>query len=270
MLMTTLVLFAAGKTYYDTNFCRVAFFHNRPERLSEHFDGLRIVHISDLHTRYMGALERRLLDSLRELEPDLIFITGDFVNSNEDIPACREILSEIQKIAPIYAVLGNHDHHFMSVVVNTEKLIDTIRTTGATLLVNQSHRFEHNGQSIYFVGLDDNHLGYDDYSRAVQDIPEDAPRILLAHSPEIINRLDLDNIKLILSGHTHGGQFRLPLTKKLYGNSASPFKSGFYDRNGREDLLFITRGIGASWIPIRIGARPEIAVFDFDADRDYY
>jgi len=261
-----MALFAAGKTYYDTNFSKVAFFHNRPERLIEYFDGLRIVHISDLHTRYIGVLERRLLESLRELEPDMIFITGDFVNSSEDIPACREILNEIQKIAPIYAVLGNHDHHFMRIVVNTDKLKDTVRETGATLLVNESLRFDHNGRSLYIVGLDDNHLGYDDYKAAVEGIDDSAPRIVLAHSPEIVNHLDLSNIQLILSGHTHGGQFRLPLTKKLYGSYASPFKSGFYDQGRFEDILFITRGIGASWIPLRLGARPEIVVFDFDAE----
>jgi hypothetical protein len=261
MLLT--IITATACVWRDTNKLIIEHFNGRPDRITRELHGLRFVHISDLHTRYIGYLEKNLVSQVSQIKPDLILVTGDFVNSNDDIVACGELLKSLQEIAPIVAILGNHDHWFMGEVIDVEKLISTIKMTGTILLGNEAIEMRYDANDVYIIGLDDNHLGLHDYSKAINGVPPEATKILLAHSPEIAEQTDLSNIDLVLCGHRHGGQIMLPFFAGVIGNSVWTHFKGFYNVAGVEDKRYVTGGVGASFIPIRFGTRAEIAVFDF-------
>lgn len=263
--MLTFIIAVSGSAlaWRQSNTVQVNYWANQPQTLSEYFYGMKIVHLSDLHTRAIGALERNLVKKLRTIKPDMIFITGDFVNSDRDIPYCGELLTQIQEVAPTIAVLGNHDHWFLNRVTNTDSLKETIRESGVTLLVNESMLFKRDDQTLYIVGLDDNHLGLDDYDLATQNVPEDARRVVLAHSPEIAGKLDMSNIDLILCGHNHDGQIKLPLVGNMLMHPFMNHSYGFFDIDNKPNSMYVTSGIGTTYVPVRLGTRAEIAVFDY-------
>lgn len=263
--MLTFIIAVSGSAlaWRQSNTVRVNYWENQPQALSEYFYGLKIVHLSDLHTRAIGPLERNLVKKLKTIKPDMIFITGDFVNSNRDIPYSGKLLAQIQEIAPTIAVLGNHDHWFMNRVTDVDSLKATIRRSGVTLLVNQSMEFKRGDETLYIVGLDDNHLGLDDYELATRDVPVDARRVVLAHSPEIAGRLDMSNIDLILCGHNHDGQIKLPLVGNVLMQPFMNHGYGFFDIDNKPNSMYVTSGIGTTYVPVRLGTRAEIAVFDY-------
>ena len=262
LLAVNLILLTSS-LWLDTNVIEIERYNHPSQVLAEHFEGMRIAHITDFHTRYEGYLERDLIRKLTAIKPDLIFVTGDLVNDNDNIEYCGELLKQINNIAPTVVILGNHDHHFMNITVDTEQLCDTVRGSGACLLVNQALEFRRGQDSLYIVGLDDNHLGYDNYQRAVKNIPEDSAQLLLVHCPDIGSEINLDSVCAIFCGHTHGGQIILPIIGQFLFNTLGKYNSGFYSVDNHEDILFVNRGIGASSIPLRYGNSPEIAVFEF-------
>jgi predicted MPP superfamily phosphohydrolase len=265
--MLTFIIAVSGSAlaWRQSNTVRVNYWENQPLALSDYFYGMKIVHLSDLHTRAIGPLEKNLVRKLKTIKPDLIFITGDFVNSNHDIPYCGELLRQIQEVAPTVAVLGNHDHWFLNRVTDTDSLKETIRQSGVTLLVNESMEFKRGDETLYIIGLDDNHLGLDDYALATRDVPEDARRIVLAHSPEIAGKLDMSNVDLILSGHNHDGQIKLPLVGNMLMLPFMNHSYGFFDIGDKPNSMYVTSGIGTTYVPMRLGTRAEIAVFDYSS-----
>lgn len=233
------------------------------ESLGSVFGGVRIAQITDLHTSKIGTLERQLVEKLQSIKPNLIFITGDFINNDSDIPACSTLAVQISQIAPTIATLGNNDHKTQNRANDTGRLTAILSGLGITLLVNQAALFIHENDSIYIVGLDDDLLLYDNYFKATAGIPKDAPRIVLAHTPEIVEKISREHINFIFCGHTHGGQILLPLTGNLFEYFKFKYLKGLYQTDEYPVNLYVNRGIGTSFIPIRWGSRPEIAVFEF-------
>ena len=227
------------------------------------FKNIRIAHISDLHTRNFGQIEKQLVKKLRAIKPDLIFITGDFINTDNDIPACSTLTAQLTKIAPIIATLGNNDHKTGRNNNDTPRLTGALTSLGVMLLVNESALFSHDGDSVYIVGLDDDLLLYDNYFTAISGIPANAPRILLAHTPEIANKISPAEITYIFCGHTHGGQIILPLAGNLFNYFKFKHLKGLHDVENSPAKIYVNRGIGTSFLPIRWGSRPEIALFEF-------
>lgn len=233
-------------------------------------DGITIVQISDIHAgSYIDHRPlqeaRRIIDGLR---PDAIVITGDFVNSRPG--ELSVVATEIAKIhAPlgVFATLGNHDHyHSPSEHV---QLVAGLKSLGLDLLMNEHRRIGTQDASLVIAGIDN--IGFrqrfGDVSRALAGVSEDEPTILLAHDPtlwdqEIVRQAPVD---LMLSGHTHGGQFGV----QALGFEWSPAQyvyeqwAGLY-RKGQQ-LLYVNRGLGTVGPPIRIGIPPEITVFTLRA-----
>jgi len=264
ILIVQLVLYC----WQQTNTARIEYNRNLPESLIRPLDGLRLVHISDLHTNRIGYLEKSLVENLEQLSPDLIIISGDFLNSNFDLPACSLLVNRIGSISPTIATLGNNDHSFESDTIDTERLIRVLKRAGMIVPVNQTVILKHKGDSFYICGLDDNFLEYDNYLAASFGIRPKVPKIVVAHSPSIAGKIDLRGVQLILCGHTHAGQINLPIVDRLVSYALAVDK--YYDMKGPNILdktgtmLYVNRGIGTSVLPLRLGAVPEIAVFDYD------
>ena len=243
----------------------------KDQQLSKIFSGVAVVQISDLHIEKVGLRERKLIRLINRLNPDIIFITGDFVSTNQGIEPCIKVLKQIVQGHLVVAILGNSDHYCKGKDVNTKLLTRQLKQIGIKLLVNESLKLEINRNSpkvnsfLYIVGLDDNFLWRDDIFKAMNNVPVDAPKILLAHAPNIVEKICTKGINLILSGHTHGGQIVLPFIGALATNSVcgskKKFVSGLYIE-GRANL-YVNRGIGTSVLPLRLFCKPEITVFKF-------
>jgi predicted MPP superfamily phosphohydrolase len=222
--------------------------------------GLRTVQISDLHLgNYVGNEQLVwLAQRLQTLEPDLIFITGDFVNRSyrEAIPA-RQGLLALSTIAPTYGVLGNHDFW-----EGPEELSRFLTDSGVRMLRNQHVVTEVNGNQLLIGGVDDWKTGHDDLERTVYGMPEgNMTRILLSHCPDLLKPAANHGFDLVLAGHTHGAQVRIP----ILGRVVNRFMHGEYDRGWMkhgDTALYINRGLGVVFVPVRYGSDAEVSVFN--------
>ncbi|MBU5625899.1 metallophosphoesterase [Oscillibacter sp. MSJ-2] len=262
------LIVGAAFLWWSSNSLQTDAFTFSSSRLPESFEGLRIVLLSDLHGKEFGKGNNSLLKAVREQAPDLIAVTGDILDRFRQTPVsyAGDLGAALAAIAPTYFVTGNHDWAMGTSVA--EELKTALRNGGVTVLSDETVPFERNGQRILLSGVDDPN-GYAD-----QPTPEDVAlslierygkndfRLLLAHRNDRFAseyyRLGYD---LTLSGHGHGGLFRLPFTDGLVGTNHDLFPSytaGFYEVEGRRVL--VSRGLGNSGPTFRLFNRPEIVV----------
>lgn len=231
------------------------------------FDGFRIVQISDIHLEQYTEewFLSDVIARVNALNPDLLLITGDFVSrgplavemSYIAASRCAELLRGLT-CPQRFGILGNHDANVGSRIVR-----DHLENNGLPVLVNQFVPIERSGQRIYLSGLDDYSYGEPNLAIAVPEKP-DAPVILMVHEPDyavnIANHRRGPLVDLILSGHTHGGQIRLPGLRPL---ALPPFGKLFPEghfRIGPKLQLYVNRGIGTVGVPFRFNCPPEITV----------
>ena len=224
-----------------------------PNVLPAH-DGLTIAHLSDLHVASRRA-PRALHHAVRlanAAKPDLVALTGDYVCfSAKRLDALRRALEPLS--GPVVAVLGNHDHW-----TDPDAVQRALETLGITVLRNAHQTLMLRGEPFHVVGLDDNVTRNADVARAFESVPAHGTRLALSHDPNAADSLtDLD-AALVLAGHTHGGQVRLPgITALLAKRAGLRYLAGLYDVKGMP--LYVSRGLGQS-VPLRIGARPELGL----------
>jgi predicted MPP superfamily phosphohydrolase len=227
-------------------------------------DGFRILLLSDFHLYPTTRLEfiQEAVELARPLQPDLIALTGDFVQQTaEAIFDLAPVLAGLNARHGLFCVLGNHDHW-----KGAETVRSGLEREGLFLLENQGILLSHEGSSIYLAGVDDCWAGQPDLRRAMSGHSQNAPTILLSHEPDPADEYSLDQrIAVQLSGHSHGGQVRIP-------GLGSPFLPPFgrkYDLGlyrVRDTWLYTNRGIGVT-APIRINCRPEMTELTLVADK---
>ena len=224
------------------------------DRLPESYDGYRIVQISDLHNTAFGKDNCHLLEKIRALTPDILVITGDIVQSHP-MDNALAFARQAAEIAPVYYVPGNHEHRMAY-----ESLYAGLREAGVTVLLNQCITIIKDGGQISLVGVEDP-IFYPNASMEEKLLPliDDAYTVLLSHRPEYFDTYVSVGADLVLTGHAHGGQFRLPFIGGLYSPNQGVFPkydSGLFF-NGQTPMI-VSRGIGNSAFPIRLNNRPEI------------
>lgn len=224
-------------------------------RLAPAFDGLRVVHLSDLHcgpSFFNNAHLRRTIARANAFNPDLVVLTGDFVNHLGSIHNCARLLSGLRARYGVVAVLGNHDYWTNPAAITRE-----LRSVGITVLKNEAISIERGESRLWLAGLDDAWEGRPNLAQATQDIPAGEPIILLVHEPDVATVASSWPIDLQLSGHTHGGQVRLPGVGALVTpNLGHNYPMGWY-RVG-EMQLYTSRGVGVTFPGIiRLNCPPE-------------
>jgi uncharacterized protein len=240
--------------------------HRMPlENLPEAFRGFRIVHLTDIHHGLYFPAEAlsAVVELTNELEPDLVALTGDFVTrSRAYIEPAAEILGGLRAREGVFAVLGNHDFR-----VGADEITRALDRHGIEILRNRHTRLRRQGQTCYLAGIDDFRYRAD-LARAMRGVPRAAPTVLLSHNPSIIRAAARLGISLVLSGHTHGGQVRLPVVGTIYGRTGerSRFKSG-RDSLGATQI-YVSRGIGTVVLPVRYGCPSEIPHFVLEPNRE--
>lgn len=237
--------------------------------LPDAFDGYRIAQVSDLHNAEFGGGNQRLLDMLREAEPDMIAITGDLIDSRKtNIAVALAFAEEAVRIAPCYYVSGNHEAR----VPEYRELKAGLEAAGVTVLDDARVEIEISGKSITIIGVNDPSFlaDYLTSDAAVMDrklselSSEDASfTILLSHRPELFDTYAAHDMDLVLTGHAHGGQFRLPLIGGLIAPNQGLFPK--YDdglhSEGNTNMI-VSRGLGNSIIPFRFNNRPEVVLIE--------
>lgn len=225
------------------------------------FEGLRIVHISDLHLRSYGYREENILSIIESLRPDYIFVTGDFIEDAKYLESCLKFLRELSEICEVYCVLGNWDHWSG---VDNDEFKQKFLSVNVILLINEYKVINLGNATMYIVGVDDPYTGYADLDMAMPgNVSNGSLIILLAHSPQIIGDV-LSNeyeVDLILCGHTHGGQVNIPFLGPLFIPLPREYRkycSGLYMVNGT--YTYVNRGLGTSTLNIRFLCLPEIAL----------
>ncbi len=232
------------------------------------FAPLRIVQLSDFHTGsflHPRKFFRRVLEIVASLRPDLVVITGDWVNFDPE---------ELEPIAPllrmrlpygVFGCLGNHDH-YMSVEEH-HRLQEVIRDSGVQLLVNAAVVLERRGEKLAIVGTDNTGTGqrFGDLGKAMAAVPEGTFTLLLAHTPSYWDKAVRGKapVELMLSGHTHGGQLALPMGALTLNPAHLVFRyvQGLYtDPNGQK--LYVNAGLGTTFFPLRTGVPPEITLLE--------
>ncbi len=244
------------------------------DKIPEEFYGCRIAHISDLHNSEIGENNEKLISMLSQAEPDIIAITGDLFDSrNTDIETAVSFVKEAMEIAPCYYVTGNHEAR----MPQYDELKRCLIELDVFVLDNKRIELEKNGKSITLVGLaDPSYEAYrmyiDEQSVAEMHLQEllaekNGYTVLLSHRPELFELYSESGADLILSGHAHGGQIRLPAVGGVFAPNQGFFPkydSGLYTA-GTVNMI-VSRGIGNSAFPMRVNNRPEIILIELQGD----
>ena len=240
-------------------------------------NGWRLVQLSDIHNQATeGPGNNKIINSVQKLQPDIITITGDlFDGDRTNIPNNLQLVKELTSIAPVYMVLGNHEFANDDYI----KLIQLVEEAGAQVMRNELVTINDPGAPITIIGLDDPAawgwpLSYKAQEQltaktlnkimALPEFNSTSPRLILAHRPELWPQYLLANPLIILSGHTHGGQIRLPLIGAIYVPNQpllAQYDEGIFAI--ANSYLIINRGLGNSFINCRFNNYPEIITIDF-------
>jgi predicted MPP superfamily phosphohydrolase len=242
----------------------------RLPRLPLALDGLTIAQLSDIHFGpFLGEPHlRRIVDATNGLLADLVVLTGDFVSmpvgydqrkrlrATEEAGPCARVLAGLHSRLGVFAVLGNHDHGY-----NPNIVTRYFEASSIPVLQNRSTPIEAKGARLWLAGVDDVLENAADLRRTLQDVPKDEPTVVLVHEPDFADQIAAAPypVDLQLSGHSHGGQVRLP----LLGAPVLPDLARKYPWGLRRvgDLqLYTNRGVGTIVLPVRLNCPPEITL----------
>lgn len=232
--------------------------------LPQAFDGYRIVQISDLHNTRFGKENGRLLEMIRAAQPDMIAITGDMIDSRwTRVEVALEFAKEAVKIAPCYYVTGNHE--LRDDVL--EELLDGLCSAGVTVLRGETVQLHKEDQWIHLVGIDDISLVSKKQKmesvvarQMLKHFVSEHYTMVLSHRPEAFDVYSDLGFDLVLTGHTHGGQIRIPWLGGLFasGEFFPEYDAGLFQQD--TTAMVVSRGLGNSLFPVRINNRPEVVV----------
>lgn len=232
------------------------------------FDGFKITQVTDLHDAEFGENHKRLIKKVQATNPDAIFITGDVIDSRRyDLEQSLRAVEQLTLIAPVYYVLGNHE-----VATNEPKVIyEALRRLDVRILVNESILLERAGEKIAIAGIEDPLMGMEVpkmIDLATEKIAEDTVTIMLSHRPERFEEYVDENVDLILTGHAHGGQIRIPFIGGLVAPTQGwmpKYTAGRFDK--QNTTMIISRGLGNSVFPFRIFNLPEIVTVELKSKK---
>jgi uncharacterized protein len=246
---------ALSYLYFDIHSIAVKHYTIPIPKLPKEFDGFTILHLTDLHSKEYGNGQKQLLNLINRQSYDIVVITGDLVDKGDpDSEPAMKLVRSLRS-QPVFFVPGNHEWW------TGYQIKSQLEAQGVKILENEACKFVKGSSHIWILGVDDPYLGRDKLDVAVSEIEDSKPKVLLAHAPNIFPSAVKSNVELVLVGHTHGGQVRIPLVGAIVvpGQELFPkfdygqFTSGFTN-------MIINGGLGESVLPIRFFNRPEIVL----------
>lgn len=232
----------------------------KSQKLPESFDGFKIVQLSDLHGAEFGEDGMELVEKVKELEPDMIALTGDFVTDEGDLAAVEKLAARLTELCPVYFISGNHEFGSGLAV----KVRNILERAGVKYLSNEYLTISRGEDGILLGGVEDplayaDMLSPDELAQKMNDAAPDAFKILLGHRNYWMTEYPELPVDLIFCGHAHGGLIRIPGVGGLIGTDRRlfpDFDAGQFN-NGRYTLI-VSRGLGNSVSIPRVFNRPEI------------
>ena len=241
----------------------------RSRKLPAAFSGFRIAQVSDLHNASFGTENQELAAMLRQARPDIIAVTGDLIDAGNRTDAALSLMEQAVQIAPVYYVTGNHEAKVESYPAFEKRL----REAGVQVLHHRSVLLTRGGEQLRLIGLDDPAFAGLPPEEAVgQVLDELAPgdglyTLLLSHRPDLLDFYAAHPVDLVLSGHAHGGQVRLPGIDGLYAPNQGVFPkltSGTHQQDGT--TLIVSRGLGHNPFLFRVNNPPELVVVTLETE----
>lgn len=242
------------------------------KRIPTPFTGFRMVQVSDLHHRSFGEDNQTLLDMIQKAKPDIIVLTGDFVDSRHtDLAVALAFAKQSVKIAPTYYVTGNHEAR----ITEWQTFAAKLKISGVKILENETVQLKRDGAVITLAGVHDPMFQEDalpgasqagtqaEMAETISDLhlSPNTYTVLLSHRPELFDVYVANHVDLVLTGHAHGGQIRLPFIGGLVapGQGLFPkYDAGLFEKD--DTKMIVSRGLGNSIFPLRINNRPHLVV----------
>lgn len=258
--------------YYENNKIDITEYSISSDKIKS--DSIIIVHLSDLHSKPFY----KALNKVKELKPDIIMITGDYINDHcKNKDKMLSLGCELVKTAPVFYITGNHERRLECF----ESLMNELENIGFNVLLNKVGSIIVKNSEISVLGLDENQADFKDYvarkngtfkykdmSPFFEKLDESKGfKIVLSHFPENFEKIDEMNYRqydfdIQLSGHAHGGQFVLPFIGPVFSPGQGLFPKYARGSFGERPKLIISRGLGNSEFPLRLFNHPEINVID--------
>lgn len=232
----------------------------------EGLNGFTICQITDVHHSWFVSIDyvKQVVETANSLSPDLTVLTGDYIDEGRKYMApAIKALSSLKARFGVISILGNHDHF-----IGKDYTMDVLSSYRLPLLENSNKVIEVNGSALCVAGTKDYIEDAPDAGAALAGVPDDVPRVLLSHHPDYAEEIPEDlRVDLILSGHTHGGQVRIPysiapIVPSRYGQKYS----GGLVRLKKGRQVYVSRGIGVVMIPVRFNCPPELTLLTLKAD----
>lgn len=241
------------------------------EKVPAEFSGFKIAHVSDLHNRDWKG---QLIQKLEKEKPDAIFITGDLVDSKKtDIEIAMSFIDRALQISPVYYVTGNHE----AWIKNYRELEKRLLKSGVVVMDDKSSYIEREGSKIQIVGIKDSDFAkidklYDSNELTIEKrlerlLDKELFSITLSHRPEIFDKYVHVGADLVLAGHAHGGQYRIPFVGGVIAPNQGLFPkytSGVYTKENTS--MVVSRGLGNSILRVRINNTPELIIVTLTND----
>lgn len=265
-ITTAILLVLSVITWWGNNAIQVNEIMYKNDKLPKAFEGYKIVQVSDLHNKEFGTQQTKLLRKIENQNPNIIVITGDLIDAKHtNLQTAMELIEGMVKICPVYFVSGNHEE--WSGVY--EELKEKLKQAGVTVLEDEMVALSNENKTIELIGLRDVSFMEEEAGSNPETAIEttlrslvgerDTFKLVLSHRPELFDAYVAGKADLVLSGHAHGGQFRIPFIGGLVAPDQGVFPKmteGMHEREGTH--LIISRGLGNSIIPLRILNRPEL------------
>ena len=272
-VLTTILLVLIIYTIWGNSALMVSTVNISSDRIPSAFSNFQIAQVSDLHNAEFGESNTDLIELLSEHEPDIIVITGDLIDAGQtDIEIAFDFVKKAVQIAPVYFVTGNHEANFS----HYDQFKTGLETSGVIVLEDEAIQLVHNNEMITLIGLSD--PDFTIKGDMFNEVPamvntklnsliddENSYTILLSHRPELFETYVCCGVDLVLCGHAHGGQFRLPFIGGLVAPNQGLFPkydSGLY-ADGKTNMV-VSRGLGNSIIPFRFNNRPDVVLVELN------
>ena len=239
--------------------------------ITKAFAGVRVLHLSDMHINRMGKREYKTLELIDMFSPDIIFITGDYLDYSGYTQGALEFMDKLQAPQGVFGVLGNVDYvepEYAQMLYERYRMEPETRQT-LTILKNETVLVSPGGIPVRIIGLDDPiiYKNLEEYEEAIMspfgEMNKEVATLLLVHRPDIFSLAQEKKVNLTLCGHTHGGQIHLPFSLQFYNQTQAckTYSRGLY--HIEDMLMHVSPGIGTSDMPMRFLCRPEVTLLTF-------
>lgn len=272
-LIIIIIILSVLYLYCENNNLQISNYSITNNNFPVEFNNYKIVQISDFHNTKSKRLAKDLVKEIKNQKPDIIVLTGDLIDANkEHMDISIDFIKEINNTAPIYFVTGNHE----ASINDYSELKNKLEENNVTILDNESQVIKKKSSEINIIGISDptmKHSHYETDENIIEfeldsiDYNKDNYTILLSHRPELFEIYVDNDINLVLTGHAHGGQIRIPFIGGLIAPNQGLFPKYTNGKIEQDDTtMIVSRGIGNSILPFRINNRPELVLITLSSE----